>query len=231
MWRGPLHDDTGAWLVCNTCGEQIPWRTEHHLMNTTRLMVASPRGTLTHLSMHGELTLCGRRVPEKWLQEPVTVDRTVSCASCTVAAQITAMHARHRVAEQEPATEQETPVDEALSTEDAAARYGTCPWDGLPQRPGHWQMPNHRQLLERDHVDALEEDRARAVAMVQLVSPEFAAALATHPEQLGSAPSARCATDDSHGRVVARQQVRNRTSSQLADAVRNLPAVGKPALC
>lgn len=42
-----------------------------------------------------------------------------------------------------------------LSTEDAAARYGTCPWDGMPQRPGHWQMPNHRALVERDHAEAL----------------------------------------------------------------------------
>lgn len=53
-------------------------------MNTTHLMVSSPRGTRTHLSRHGELTLCGRQIPATWLQEPCTAERTVSCTSCAV---------------------------------------------------------------------------------------------------------------------------------------------------
>lgn len=45
-----------------------------------------------------------------------------------------------------------------LTTEQAAARYGVCVWDGLPQRPGHWAMPLHRNTIESDHAEALAAD-------------------------------------------------------------------------
>jgi hypothetical protein len=329
---------------------------------TTRLMVASPRGTLTHLSRHGELTLCGRQVPATWLQEPVTDGRTVSCASCTAAAPISNRHRAPEPVEQEPAVEEtpaQLPVDRApltllvvpcsgakldtpaparelyrgtLTTMGLAAcsviegsaefitgHAGTqtmilsalhglleldtvvAPYDvtmggsgaitaeqlalqlvrtgatrvvaltpnrytdalaaacelagvqlvrafdgcrGIGDQRGRlaqlrrsggygttWGLETRRTA--QAHADALAEDWARTAAAVQLVSPEFAVALATatHPEQLGSAPSARCATDDSRGRRAAHRMDARGATARMAAAVRDLPAAGTPALC
>lgn len=62
----------------------------------------------------------------------------------------------------------EAPADE-LDTEQAAERYGVCRWDRLPQRPGHWDLPNHRALLERDHAEALEENAAHDAAVAAAI--------------------------------------------------------------
>ena len=192
---------------------------------TTRLMVSSPRGVLTHLSEHGELTLCGRQVPATWSAEPVTAERIPTCRACAVWA-----GANDRQARANEAMVERYGADweqrEALAQEEQAPaeKLGAVVRENGLSAAYPASVMAEKQERELAHAEALAEDALRTAARVQSIRTDMMLAAAT-------VPSARCATDDSRGRRAAHRLQAANATERMADAVRNLPGPGSPALC